>query len=425
MMRGLLKASCLGLLCGVTMHASLQGEDAPTFRGANRTSVYDGKKLVDSWPEQGPKLLWETAGAGRGYASVAISGGKFYTLGDGLSTAEDKDEYLTCFDLNTGKQLWKTKTGEAWNSGQASWQSSRGTPTVDGNSVYVITPFGKLFCCSTANGSVEWSKDFKAEFGGNKADGWGFSESPLIDGDMLLCTPGGKDACMVAMNKKTGNVLWKCPHADDRGAGHASIVISNVGGTKVYVTTTGSGGIGVSKDGKLLWDYPIDKTTAVIPTPIVKDDLVYLPFGYGRGSALVRQVPGPNGAVKSEVVYDLNTKLANKHGGVVRVGDYVFCDGDDRGIPMCAEMKTGEIKWQQRGPGKGSAVVIAGDGKLFIQFQDGTLVLARATADKYEELGKFTLPGSGERPSWAHPVIVDGKLYVRQQDKILCYDISA
>ena len=203
---------------------------------------------------------------GRGYASPAIADGKIYTLGDSLSTKSDKLEYLSCFDEKSGKQLWALEIGEPWNSGSDNWQGSRSTPTIDGEHVYVITPFGVLVC-STTEGKLVWKKDLNKELDGAKADGWGYSESVLIDGDRLICTPGGSKATMVAMNKMTGKPIWKCQRPGDRGAGHASIVISNVGGMEVYVQVTGSGPMGVrAKDGELLWTYDIDKTTAVIPT---------------------------------------------------------------------------------------------------------------------------------------------------------------
>ncbi len=239
--------------------------------------------MLTQWPEDGPKLIWKAAGAGRGYSSLAIVDGRIYTLGDGLSTAEDADEYITCFDQATGKQLWKTKAGPAWNDGKPTWQSSRSTPTIDGDRLYVLTPFGVLICCDI-NGKEQWRKDLAQEFGGQKADSWGYSESVLIDGDKLVCTPGGPKNTMVALNKKTGELLWTTPRPEDRGAGHASIVITTVGGTRVYVQSTGSGAMGVrADDGKLLWTFDIDKTTAVIPTPVVRDDLVFFVAGYGRG----------------------------------------------------------------------------------------------------------------------------------------------
>jgi outer membrane protein assembly factor BamB len=399
--------------------------DWPTFRGADRSGIAPDKGLLKSWPEAGPKLLWETKGAGRGYASPAIAEGKIITLGDGPSVAEDKDEYLLCFDLKTGEFLWKTKTGQPWNSGQPDWQGSRSTPTIDGDRVYVITPNGVLVCCQTADGKELWRKDLKKEFGGDKADSWGYSESPLVDGDFVVCTPGKEKATMVALHKKTGETIWMCSREGDIGAGHASIAISHIGGVKVYVTTTGSGVMGVrASDGKLLWKHDFGKRiTAVIPTPIIKDDLVFVPVGYRHGGALFRQIPGENGAVSVEVVYDFKPNLANKHGGVVLVGDYLYGDSDDQGVPYCAELTTGEIKWKERGPGSRSAAVSAADGCLYVRFQDGTMALIEASPESRKVLGAFKIPGSGNVPSWAHPVINDGKLYLREGDSILCYDL--
>ncbi len=362
-------------------------------------------------------MLWSTDGAGRGYSSITVANGKCYTLGDGCSTAKDADEYLTCYDQKTGKQLWATKTGDAWNVGQPDWQSSRSTPTVEGGMVYVLNPKGNLVCCDANTGKEVWRKNLKSDLPGKNADMWGYSESVLVDGDKLICTPGGESATVVALNKKSGEPVWTCQRPGDRGAGHSSIVVSNVGGNKVYVQVTASGPMGISaKDGKLLWVYDIEQTTSVIPTPIIRDDLVFFSVGYKRGGALLRQVPGADGSVTVKEIYGLNTKLANKHGGVILVGDYVYGDSDDQGAPFCAELMTGKEKWKARGSGKGSAAFAGGDNMLYIQFANGVLVLAKATGDGYEEVSKFTIPGSGERPSWAHPVIADGKLYVRSGD---------
>jgi outer membrane protein assembly factor BamB len=319
--------------------------------------------------------------------------------------------------------LWKTKTGSAWSSGKPDWQSSRSTPTVDGDRLYVITPHGALICCRTS-GEELWRKDLKKDFAGSKADGWGYSESVLIDGDHLICTPGGPTNTMVSLDKMTGEKRWAASRAEDRGAGHSSIVIANVGGTRAYVQSTGSGAMGVrANDGKLLWKFDIDQTTAVIPTPIVRDDLVFFVAGYGRGGALLKQVPGANGEIKIEVVYPLKVELSNKHGGVVLVGDYLYGDSEDRGIVWCAELLTGKVLWKSRGTGHDSASLVAADEHLYIHYADGTMTLVKASPTSFEEVSHFEVPGSGERPSWSHPVILDGKLYVREGDAILCYDV--
>jgi outer membrane protein assembly factor BamB len=398
--------------------------DWPTFRGPDRSAVAPEKGLLKSWPEAGPPLVWESAGAGRGYASVSIADGKLYTLGDGSSTAADADEYLSCYDQKSGKPLWATKTGEAWNKGQESWQSSRGTPTIDAGLVYVVTPSGNLICCDADNGSVIWSRHLVDQLGGKKGDGWGYSESVLVDGDRVICTPGGESATMVALDKKSGETIWQTAREGDRGAGHSSIVISQVGGQNVYVQLTASGPMGVAaNNGKLLWVYDIDKTTAVIPTPIIRDDLVFFSVGYKRGGALLRQVPGPNQSVSVDEIYGLITKLSNKHGGVVLVGDYVYGDSDSEGAPFCAELMTGEQVWKSRGAGEGSAAFAAAEGMLYIQYSDGVMVLAKASPKAYEEVGQFQIPQADGRPTWAHPVILDGLLYIRSDDQLFCYDI--
>ena len=419
----------LALLAMLLPPAAGSAADWPTFRGPERTGVAPDTGLLESWPTEGPRLVWEAAGAGRGYASLAIAGEKIYTLGDGLSTADDKDEYLSCFERETGKQLWKTKTGQPWSAGAESWQGSRSTPTVDGDLVYVITPFGQLVACATGNGKERFRVDLMATFGGKKGDSWGSSESPLVDDDRLVCTPGGEQATMVALNKKTGKLIWSCPMKGDRGAGHSSIVISQPlssqpGGRKVYVQTTAAGAFAVdAQTGKFQWAYPIDQTTAVIPTPIVRGDLVFFSAGYKRGGALLQQVPGPDGGVTIKEIYGLKKELANKHGGIVLVGDHLYGDSDDAGIPFCAELMTGKIVWKKRGSGKGSATVTAADDHLYVRFADGTVALAKADPADYAEVATFKIPGSEARPSWAHSVILDGRLYLREQDKILCYDL--
>lgn len=398
----------------------------PQFHGPSRNAVSPETGLLTKWPDGGPKQVWSTRGAGRGYASLSIVNDKLYTLGDGLSTAEDKDEYVSCFAAADGQQLWKTKLGPAWDSGQADWQSSRSTPTVDGELLYVVTPHGKLFCLETATGKQVWQKDLNKDFSGRKGDGWGYSESVLVDGDQVVCTPGGSKATLVALNKKTGDLLWTAVWAEDRGAGHASIVVSEVNGTRVYVQTTAGGVLGVrATDGKLLWTYPIERTTAVIPSPLVRENLVFFTAGYNRGGALLRQVPGAGGEVKIEEVYPLNRDLQNKHGGVVLVGDFLYGDTGDGATPFCAELLTGKQRWKERGSGKGSASVTAADGHLYIRFASGTLALVKASPEKYEEISSFKIPNSGRRPSWSHPVIIGGKLYVREQDQIYCYDVKA
>lgn len=422
MIRSFITASAIALLVTSASSESFAQSNWATFRGPDRTGVSPDTGLLDEWPSEGPQLLWTAEGAGQGYASVSIADGKIYTLGDNLTDRDDK-EYLTCFDQSNGELLWKFKTGNPWTAGQESWRSSRSTPTIDGDLVYVVTPSGTLWCVTT-EGKKKWRVDLKKKFKGKKAEMWGYSESVLIDGDNLVCTPGGPRNTMVALNKQTGKKIWSCSREADRGAGHASIVISEVGDTKVYVQTTGSGAMGVrASDGELLWTYDIDKTTAVIPTPIVRDDLVFFSAGYGRGGALLRQVADGD-KVSVEEVYPLNKRLTNKHGGIVLVGDFLYGDTDDKGTPFCAELMSGDIKWKSRGSGKRSAAVTAADGHLFFLYSNATMTMVAANPDAFEEVGSFKVPGDTDRPSWAHPVILDGKLYLRQGTNIHCYSLK-
>ena len=412
-------------LIGISPAGFAEASDWPTFRGEGRTAVAPDEGLLQAWPEEGPPLVMQAAGAGRGYSSVAIADGRMYTLGDGCSDAPDQDEYLACFDQATGERLWLTKTGEPWTSGRDDWQSSRSTPTVDGDRVYALTAYGELYCCRVADGEVLWTKHLKDDFAGEKADGWGYSEAVTIDGDRLICTPGGPENTMVALDKATGDLVWSCSREGDRGAGHACVVISSVAGENIYVQSTGSGPMGVrASDGALQWTYEIEDTTAVIPTPIIRGDLVFFTAGYGRGGALLRQRPAMlRGNVYIEEIYGLKTTLQNKHGGVVLVGDYLYGDSGDSGTPFCADLMTGDVQWKSRGSGRRSACVAAADGCLYFRYQDGTMTLVRADPSEFREVGSFNIPGSGDRPSWAHPVICDGKLYLREGDAILCYEL--
>jgi outer membrane protein assembly factor BamB len=283
-----------------------------------------------------------------------------------------------------------------------------------------------LVCCQTADGKELWRKSLPQDLGGKKGDDWGYSESVLVDGDHVVCTPGGPTATLAALDKRTGELVWKSAWPEDRGAGHASMAVAEVDGTRLYVQTTDGGAVGVrASDGKLLWSFPIQEVVAVCPSPIVLGTQAFLTFGYRRGGVLLQMQGDGAGGVAAEPVYKLNPDLANKHGGVVVVGEHIYGDSDDRGIPFCAELKTGKEVWRKRASGKGSASFTAADGRLYIHFTNGVMVLAKADPAGYVEVGSFKVPGSGQRPSWAHPVVCGGRLYVREGDTILCYDVTA
>lgn len=412
--------SLIGILSFQTIQA--QAEDWPTFRGVGRTAVSAESGLLDSWPSEGPKLLWTAKGAGNGYASPAVVAGRVYTLGD-----HDNGQFLSCFDGNTGKLVWENKIGDAWNGHprNPTWNGARATPTVDGDRVYVVDGNGVVVCSSTSDGKVVWQKSLTKEFEGKKADSWGYSESPTIDGPLLICTPGGSKATVVALDKATGETRWTCARPNDEGAGHSSVVISYVGGRKIYVQNTAGGPMGIdAKSGQLLWTYAIKKPTAFIPSPIVKDDYVLSVAGYNTGGALIQQVAGPDGNVSVKEVYGLNKDLDNKHGGVILIGNDLYAGFSDANQIYCHDLVTGAKKWRERGSGQGSTSVIAADGKLFIHYSDGVVGLAKASPEGFNEVSSFKAPGNRDFPSWAHLVVANGKLFVRDGDLISCYDIK-
>ncbi len=420
------------------------GGEWPEWRGPERNAICTETGLLKTWPKQGPRLLWDSRkvngghSVGTGFSSLAITHGKLFTLGDRsieervTATKDGKTQqkivrkgaggFAFCLDADTGKELWKTQIGPAQGDGP------RSTPTVDGDRVYALTRQGILACLKVADGSVVWQKDFKKDFGGHMMSGWDYSESPLVDGDKLVCTPGGREAALVALNKKTGEVIWKCRIPVNSGAGYASIVVTKAGNIRQYITLLGRelGLVGVAADsGKFLWNYQkIANGTANIPTPLVKDDYVFASTGYNAGAALLKLEPKDGGIAVREVYYLKGNQLQNHHGGMVMLGDYIYGGhGHNNGLPFCLEWKTGKFAWgPERGPGDGSAAVLYADGELYFRYQNGIMALVDATPKGYHLKGAFHVPIAGN--GWPHPVIYHGRLYLRGADQILCYDIK-
>jgi len=393
--------------------------DWPQWRGPNRDAVSPDTGLLKEWGPNGPPLAWKASGLGGGFSSVAIHDGRIFTMGKRKGSVQ-----LIALALADGKELWATTVAEGGDNPNA-------TPTVDGNLVFAISKQGDLLCADAATGKELWRKNFPKDFGGKMMSGWGYSESPLVDGDKLVCTPGAKDAAIVALNKRTGETIWKAtlPEIGNRGkdgAGYSSIVVSEAGGIRQYVQLMGRGVIGVAADdGRFLWGYNrVANGTANIPTPIVEGDFVFCSTGYGTGSALLK-LSRDGAGVKAEEVYFLDGKtLQNHHGGLVLVGDYIYGGHQhNQGFPVCVELKSGEIVWAPgRGPGNGSAAVVYADGHLYFRYQNGLIALIEATPEGYREKGTFEIPVGGS-PSWAHPVVVGGKLYLREQGDLLVYNV--
>jgi outer membrane protein assembly factor BamB len=392
----------------------------PSWRGAHRDAISSETGLLDSWPANGPPLKWKVDHLGGGYSSVAIDAGRIFTLG---RTSEGCA--VLALNFANGRRLWAFRIGGD--------RDPNSTPTVDGERVYGLSFDGVLACLNVADGKLVWSKNLGQDFGGRMMSSWGYSESPLVDGDRLLVTPGAKDALIVALDKKTGKPIWKAQAPADLGAngtdgaGYASIVVSNGGGVKQYVQIVGRGVVSVrADDGKFLWNYNrVANPTANIPTPLVKDNYVFASTGYGAGAALLQLSRSGDGVAAKEVYFLNGGKMQNHHGGMVLVGDYVYCGkGHNSGFPVCLELKTGKFAWEGgRGPGQGSAAVLEAEGNLYFRYQNGVVALIEANPKKYVLKGTFTTATkNGE--GWPHPVIVDRQLFLRDQDALLCYDIA-
>jgi outer membrane protein assembly factor BamB len=416
--------------CSVAAAAAFSLAAAPTsvgwpqWRGPNRDGVSAETGLLQSWKEGGPAVAWRATGLGTGYSSVAVAGGRIFTMGD-----VGGSQQLIALNAADGKQLWKARIGAPWVDEMG---GPRGTPTVDGDLVYALGTEGDLVAFEAATGKERWRRNLPADFGGQMMSMWKWSESPLVEGDRVVVTPGVRSAALVALDKRTGKEIWRSnvPDLGSRGkdgAGYSSIVISNGGGVKQYVQLMGRGLVGVrASDGKYLWGYnKVANDVANIPTPIVRGDLVFTSTGYQTGAALLRLVPA-GGGVEAREVYFLEARtFQNHHGGMVLVGDYVYAGhGHNRGFPIAIELQTGKVVWggDIRNAGTGSAAVAYADGQLYFRYQNGQVLLIEATPAGYKEKGSLAIPGvSG--PSWPHPVITGGRLYLREQDTLLAYDV--
>jgi outer membrane protein assembly factor BamB len=408
-------SSSFCLMALYLMPECLSASDWPQFRGPDRNDVSKETGLLREWPDGGPEQVWLSREVGLGYSGPAIVDGKIFTLG-----AKGNKEFIICLDEKSGKVLWETSIGpmleNAWGNGP------RGTPTVDGDYVYALSGQGNLVCASISDGKAKWNKTMKSL--GGEIQKWGYTESVLVDGDLVLCTPGGNKGTMAALNKMTGKLVWQSSEWEDV-AQYASIVPAEIQGVKQYVQLTQQKFSGVAaKDGELLWQADFrGGRTAVIPTPIVHDNHVYIAAGYGAGCKMVHISQGQ----EVEEVYD-NKVMKNHHGGVIRVGDYLYGYSDAVGW-VCQEWATGEKVWAEKGElGKGA--IGYADGKLYCLEEDsGTVVLIDASPDGWKERGRLTLSPQSEQRSergkvWTHPVISNGKLYLRDQELFYCFDVS-
>lgn len=376
----------------------------PQWRGPNRDGISKETGLLKQWPDGGPPLAWKTSGAGTGYSSLAISNGRIYTMG-----LRGDREYVVAFDVATGKQVWATPHGTAFRESHG--DGPRGTPTVDGDRLYALGANGDLAALELKTGKVIWTMNVLSKFGGENIT-WGISESPLVIEEKLLVNAGGPGASIVALNKKDGSLIWKSQ--SDR-AGYSSGMPVQIGNTTQVVFFTHNRAIGLDlKDGKLLWEYPrAANDVANAATPIVRGNRVFISSDYGTGGGVV-EIKADGKA--SELYFNRNMK--NHHSSSILIGDHLY--GFSSSILTAMKFDTGEVAWRDRSVGKGSLVYA--DGHLYAFSENGQVGLIEATPEGYREKGRFRIQ-QGSLPTWTHPVVAGGRLYLRDQDTIYAFDV--
>lgn len=395
--------------------------DWPQWRGPNRDGISPEKGLLQQWPKDGPKLLWKLSEIGSGYATPSVAGDRVFLLAnDGL-----ENEFVAAFALADGKKLWSTRLGPVGKPKQdPNFPAARSTPTVDGDFIYALGSDGDLACLAKDSGKVRWRKNLRGDFGG-KPGTWAYAESPLVDGDTLVCSPGGAQATLLALHKTTGHVLWKCalPEADE--AAYASALVIQAAGRRQYVQFLQKGLAGVdATTGQLLWRFskPVSRFNANIPTPVAGGDIIFAAAaGTGAGAVKLR---AKEGRVIAEPLY-FEAKLPTAIGGAVKLGDLLY--GTTGTSLTCLEFATGTIKWEDRAPGPAS--LCYADGRLYLHAETGEVALVEPSAETYIEKGRFTPPGqptrkNGMEKAWAYPVVAHGRLFIRDHGCLWCFDVK-
>jgi outer membrane protein assembly factor BamB len=393
---------------------SASATDWPTFRGADRTDVSKETGLLKEWPADGPKRVWLNENAGLGYAGYSIVGGVLYTMG-----ARDAVEYVIAIDAATGKEKWSAEAGALLTNGWG--DGPRSTPTVDGGRVYALSGKGTLVCLEAVDGKEQWRVNM-TDLGG-KVPGWGYCESPLIAGDLVVVTPGGSQGTLAAFDKKSGMKAWQSAGWTD-GAQYASAIAVDHNGAKQIIQLTMQSIAGVNAaNGEVLWKTEFPGKTAVIPSPIFSNGQVFVAAGYGVGCKSIKIGPGNT----VEEVY-ANTDMVNHHGGVILHEGHLY-GYSDKGGWTCMDFKTGAVKWQEQRALRKGAIHFA-DGMFYcLEENSGTVALIEASPAAWKEKARFTLtPQTTQRNPkgkvWTHPVVSGGKLFLRDQELLFCFDVS-
>lgn len=398
---------CENLLAGSNL-------DLPQWRGVNRDGISAEKGLLKQLPAEGPKLVWKVQSLGSGYSGVTVVKGKIFTVGD-----VGGDCVVMALNELDGKTIWSTKIGPS--GGYGGFDGSRGTPAVADDQVCALNQHGDLVCLETAEGKEVWRKSLTKDFGGSTPN-WGYSESPLIEGDKVLCTPGGQKGAIVALNRKTGDTVWQSKEFTD-SAHYSSLVPATIAGQRQVIQLTEKSVVGISvADGKVLWRADRQGKVAVVPMPVYADNQVFVTSGYGIGCDAFKISKATDG-FKTEQVYQ-NKDMVNHHGGVILMNGYIYGFSDSKGW-VCMDFKTGQVAWSNPGVGKGSIAYV--DGHFYIRGEagNGPVALIEASSTAYTEKGRFDQPDRSNKNSWTHPAIVNGKLYIRDQGLLLCYDIKS
>jgi len=410
--RSVIPLVCTLLIAGLPARA----EDAPSwpqFHGPNRDNRSTETGLLKKWPDGGPKLIGTVRGIGHGFSSVSIADGLIYTAGN-----LDEKTVITAMDMK-GRIQWQVPNGKAWTGRPA---GTRSTPTIDNGRLYHKSPHGDVVCLNAKTGEKVWALNLLETFEGENIT-WALSESLLIDGDHVICCPGAPKASVVALDKRTGRTVWKAPGSGDK-AGYSSPTLAKYDGLRIILTMTAKALIGVNADnGDLLWRFehvtPWDET---ITQPIYHDGHVFISTRT-TGSVLLKiNVQGEKATVK-EV---WRTKdLDNQHGGVILLDGYLYGAAlvSNNAKWICLDWKTGKLMHAARGVGKGSLTYA--DGMLYTLNEHRRLGLVPATPEGHVPVSEFQIPRGGEGPSWAHPVVCGGRLYVRHGDFLYAYDVRA
>jgi len=399
------------LTAAATLAAQSTSVDWPQWRGPDRTGISKETGLLAQWPRSGPSVAWSAAMLGAGYGSISVQGERVYVQG-----MRNRQSVVSSLNRADGKLVWVRILGAAGDNDRG--PGPRSTPTIDGDRVYALSETGDLACLRVSDGTVVWQRNILKEFrGGNPY--WLLSESPLVDGNMVIVTPGGRGAGMVALDKMSGKTVWQSKDLSD-GAGYASPIVADVGGVRTIMTFTADAGVGVrASDGKLMWrNSEAANGTANIATPVYSDGRVFFTSGYGTGASLLG-LKAAGGEVRAQEIY-FTRDMKNHHGGVVLVNGHIY--GYNDSILTCLEFASGKMIWRDRSVGKGA--VSYADGHLYILSENNVVGLVEATPAGYKEKGRFSITDQGW-PSWSHPVVSGGRLYVRNQGTLTSYDVRA